>query len=144
MKDHIKPYLVVARSGASVSDGVGAKRFGISGDGEGLRHSFRADAQGIGSVLQHIAVDKVAYYAVVVVPCFIHVLMRAHAKRLCAIADSGQIVRVEPTGVDGESMDFKTLFLTEVFDAIGCIQTATECKDNFLFHSDCSGRRRAT
>lgn len=54
---HVETYLVIARPGRAVSDGVRADLVGIAGDGDALENALGRDGDGVNVIAEDVAID---------------------------------------------------------------------------------------
>src|SRR6185437_3811272 len=124
LEDHIETDLVITGARTSVCDILCADLLYVVGHGDRLYHSFGADAQGIGSVLEDISEDEVFNTTVIIFPRNVDAFERGDAETFCPGFYLADLFLAESAGIDGEGMDLQMFYLIEPDGAVGGVQSA--------------------
>ena len=127
LKHHVETYLVIPRAGAAMRDIVGSDLLNVFRHGDRLHHSFGADAERVGGILQDIAEDQVFDTALVINGGRVHAMEGGDPQFLCPCTDLFDLLRAESAGIDGERMHFQVFDLIQIDGTIGSVQPSAVC-----------------
>src|SRR5690606_42039827 len=133
LKNHVKPDLVIARTGTSVSYRAGVDLFSVFRQSLGLDDPLGAYGEGIGVVFKHVPEYQVFYHFPVIIVPDIQDGKGSHRKLDCPFLYLLQFFFLESAGVYQYCMDLITFFLAEVKCAKCGVQT-TAVSQYYFFH----------